>query len=149
MNNSEYDKRLKIETRVFDIGALNDYRFVVIFARYNGMWIYSRRHDRDTWETAGGHIEPGESPDDAARRELWEETGSVKFDIQPAFDYSVHTPTEFSNGRVYFAEVYELGKLPDFEMSEITTSNTYPEKLTYPEILPVLFKQINKVSPSI
>lgn len=31
------------------------------------------------WNGIGGHIEPGETPDEGARRELWEETG-IKLD---------------------------------------------------------------------
>ena len=40
-----------------------------------------------TWEIPGGHIEPGESPEEAARRELFEETGAAEFTIRPIFDY--------------------------------------------------------------
>jgi 8-oxo-dGTP pyrophosphatase MutT (NUDIX family) len=31
--------------------------------------------ERTFWITPGGGVQPGESPEDAARRELWEETG--------------------------------------------------------------------------
>ena len=41
----------------------------------------------ETWETQGGHIEAGEQPLDAAKRELFEESGAVDFDIQPLCDY--------------------------------------------------------------
>jgi 2,3-bisphosphoglycerate-dependent phosphoglycerate mutase len=71
----------------FDIGALKAYRFVVIFTRYQGKWLYCRAKERNTFETAGGHIEHGETPLEAARRELFEETGAVRFDITPVFDY--------------------------------------------------------------
>jgi len=69
-----------------ELNALKAYRYTVIFARYNGKWLYCRHKERDVFETAGGGIEPGETPPEGAARELIEETGAIKFDIRPAFD---------------------------------------------------------------
>lgn len=137
-------KRTKTETRTFDAGFLKYYRFVVIFARYKGQWLYSRGCGCDTWETAGGYIEPGETAIEAAKRELREKTGAADFNIRPAFDCSVYTPAEFSNGQVFFADVRELGQPSDSEMFEVMTCKTCPDKLTYPDILPGLFEQMAK-----
>ncbi|MCL2478533.1 MAG: bifunctional GNAT family N-acetyltransferase/NUDIX hydrolase [Treponema sp.] len=135
-------KRRNTDTRVYTLNELGAYRFVVIFARYMDRWLYCRAKERDVFETAGGHIEKGESPLEAAKRELYEETGAVKFDIKPAFDYSVHTPLEFSNGQVFLAQIEELGNMPDFEMAEVKLFDTIPERMRFPQILPVLYAKI-------
>jgi len=118
---------------------------VVIFARYQDKWLYCRAKERDTFETAGGRIERGETPLEAAKRELYEETGAVKFDIIPAFDYSVHTPENFSNGQVFLAHIHELGEIPEDtndKMVEVKLFDTIPDKMRFPQILPVLFEKI-------
>ncbi|WP_350445893.1 NUDIX domain-containing protein [Anaeromonas frigoriresistens] len=56
-------------------------------SRYNEKWLLCKHKKRDTWETAGGHIEIGETPLDDAKRKLFEETGAISSDIQPIFDY--------------------------------------------------------------
>ncbi|HWS30783.1 MAG TPA: NUDIX domain-containing protein [Clostridia bacterium] len=123
-----------------DLGALEKYRFTVIFTRYGGKWLYCRQKHRDTWETAGGHIEKGETPLEGAKRELYEETGATKFYIRPTFDYAVHRDVEFSCGQVYYADIETLGAIPEgSEMAEVKPSDTFPDKLTYPAILPVLY----------
>ncbi len=58
-----------------------------IVARYKDRWVFCRQHGRDTWELPGGHIEPGEQADHAARRELVEETGAIEFDMQARVRY--------------------------------------------------------------
>jgi 2,3-bisphosphoglycerate-dependent phosphoglycerate mutase len=122
-----------------DLGALKAYRFVVIFARCQNKWLYSRANGRDTFETAGGHIEQGETPPAAAKRELYEETGAARFDITPAFDYSVRIPTAYSYGQVFLAHIHELGAIPDYEMAEIKRFDAIPDTMRFPQILPVLY----------
>ncbi|MCL2671281.1 MAG: NUDIX domain-containing protein [Clostridiales bacterium] len=126
-------------------GALEKYRYSVIFARHGANWLYARHKERDTFETAGGHIEAGETPLDCAKRELYEETGATKFFIHPAFDYAVHRDNEFSYGQVFYADVTELGTLPPgSEMAEVRAFPGIPEKMTYPPVLPVLYAEMNR-----
>jgi len=128
--------------RTYDAGELKAYRFVVVFARRRGKWLYCRAKARDSFETAGGRIEPGESPLEAAKRELYEETGATGFDIEPAFDYTVHIPSAYSNGKVFLAHIHELGNMPDYEMAEVRLFDAAPEKMRFPKILPVLYERI-------
>ena len=130
--------------RVHPLNSCEGYRFVVVYPRYRGRWLFTRHRLRDTWETAGGHIEPGEVPLMAAKRELWEETGAVEFDIAPVFDYWAGDDTGSAYGMVFMAEVHVLGEIPECEvsMAEVKLFDGLPEKLTYPGITPVLFAQL-------
>ena len=128
-----------------DLGELEKYRYTVIFARHGSNWLYSRHKERDTYETAGGGIEQGESPLECAKRELQEETGASKFFIHPAFDYAVHTDKSFAYGQVFYVDVETLDDLPsNSEMAEVRGFRTIPDKMTYPHILPVLYERLDK-----
>jgi 8-oxo-dGTP diphosphatase len=87
----------------------------------------------------------GETPLEAARRELFEETGSLEFDIEPVCDYwACDEPHEtknpgWSNGAVFLAKVYSIGKLPESEMEKIGFFDELPPNLTYPDITGVIF----------
>ena len=141
---------------VYDIGKLDNYKYAVTFARYNNKWIICRHKDRDTWETSGGHIEKSESALEAAKRELYEETGSTDFDIYPVGDYwACDEPHEtenitWSNGRFFLAVVREVGKLPESEMECIDFFDAFPANLTYPdithELLPHAIKKLEEIT---
>ena len=52
-------------------------RFAVTVCRHEEKWVYCQHRQRESFEIPGGHIEPGENPEQAARRELYEETGAL------------------------------------------------------------------------
>ncbi len=117
--------------------------YSVITARHRGQWIMVRHHKRTTWEIPGGHIEPGETADEAASRELMEETGAIDFEIECIATYSVRKNGETGYGRLYFAEVTSIGPVPDTsEIAEIMLMDSLPENLTHPDIQPLLFRRI-------
>lgn len=127
-------------TKVLPAGSCAPHAFAVIFARYDGKWIFARHKARTTWETAGGHIEPGETPVEAARRELFEETGALEAEITPVCDYRAGD----RSGMVFLAEVKAMGALPESEMAEIGFFDGLPENLTYPLTTPVLYDFITR-----
>ena len=84
----------------------------------------------------GGHIEPGETPEETARRELYEECGAISFELYPYCDYCGEEPgkNNFGRGMVFKVLIHELGEMPESEMAEIRLFDVFPENLTYPEI---------------
>jgi 8-oxo-dGTP diphosphatase len=117
--------------------------YSVITARYLDKWIFVRHHQRSTFEIPGGHIEDNETPAEAAKRELMEETGAVKFSLICVSTYSVTQDDETRFGKLYFAEISEMGQVPDVsEIEEIIFLNDLPIPVTYPEIQPQLFDKV-------
>lgn len=114
---------------------------LLYYQNIRGGILLSRHKERTTWETQGGHIEPGETPLEAARRELYEESGAVKFEIAPFCDYWAGNAEtgEGANGMVFTAHIARLAAIPESEMAEVRTFARLPDNLTYPAITPVLF----------
>lgn len=129
-----------------ELGSIeeNKIKFVVIPSQYQGKWIFVRHKERNTWEMPGGHIEAGETAAEAAKRELYEESGAVDFDIEALCDYSVTRDEGISFGRLFKARVRELGSLPELEIGEVKLFDALPEALTYPLIIRELFQRLNE-----
>ncbi|MFZ0283001.1 MAG: NUDIX domain-containing protein [Bacteroidales bacterium] len=132
------------EVKFYDPSFIPDtvLTFSVIAAKYGDKWIFVRHLKRNTWEIPGGHIEKNETADEAAQRELNEETGAVDFSIECVATYSVQKEGKLGYGRLYLADISKLGPVPDSsEIGEITIAASLPENLTYPDIQPHLFRK--------
>ena len=117
------------------------YPYVIVLSRYQGRLLLSRHGKRTTWETQGGHIEEGETPLEAARRELYEESGALAYSIRHLFDCQAGDDEEGSKGMVFFAEITKLGPIPDSEMAQVQCFDALPPNITYPGITPVLYER--------
>ena len=112
--------------------------FVDIVAKYNGRWVLCKEKSRDTWECPSGHIDNGETPEQAAKRELWEETGALEFDITPIGYYGakgndgIIESVEEVFGQIYYADIKVIGELPNFEIGQLGFFEELPNNWTYP-----------------
>ncbi len=133
-----------MQCRVFAPGTLGNYAYVVILSEMEGKLLLSQHRERTTWETQGGHVEPGETPLQAAKRELFEESGALRYEISPVCDYWAGTEERHANGMVFRADIYALGPMPESEMAQVRLFDKVPKNLTYPQITPLLFRQIGR-----
>ncbi len=127
------------------LGSQRPHKYVVVCSRWQGQWLLSRHRERLTWETQGGHIEPGETPLQAARRELYEESGVRDADLYPVCDYNGYTDSGSANGVVFLADVHALGILPESEMAEVRAFASLPQTLTYPLVTLLLMSEAEKL----
>lgn len=124
-------------------------KFAVILSKAQNKYVFCKHKDRDTWEVPGGHREAGENILDTAKRELYEETGALEFDIEPVCVYSVTAPDglnhrEESFGMLFYADIKCFEAELHSEIEKIIITDRLPERWTYPDIQPYLVKEANR-----
>lgn len=106
-------------------------KFAVILSKSNGKWVFCKHRERNTFECPGGHREPGENIDDTAKRELYEETGALEFEIKPICVYSVTDENNFSGeetfGMLYFADIKAFERELHSEIEKIILTSELPK----------------------
>ena len=127
------------EVKFDELGTVkeSEYSRVVIVCKYKGKWVFSRKKDKTTWEIPGGHIEENENWLDAAKREMFEETGATAVEIKPICVYSIS-----KYGLLCFGKINEIGPLPNFEIEEVQFFDTIPSELSYPGTHDKMFKKV-------
>ena len=92
--------------------------------------------------------EEGEAILDTAKRELQEETGAVKFSIEPVCVYSVtgknrvNDTGEETFGLLCYTDIEEFSGILDSEMEKVVLLEELPDNWTYPQIQPKLIAKV-------
>ncbi|MBZ4663605.1 MAG: hydrolase [Caloramator sp.] len=128
----------------FKLGSIKDdsFNYVYIFATFNNKWVFVREKGKYTWEMPVGHKEKFETVDEAAKRELFEETGAIDYNIEPICDYSVTLNKKTTYSRLFYAEIKKIGSLPESEIEEVGFFIKTPDNLTYPEVHKILYEKV-------
>ena len=136
-----------IRTRILPAHSLDESEltYVVIAAREKGEWVFVRHGERSSWEMPAGHIEKGESADQAALRELREETGAMNSSLNYLCDYLVSVAGKSESGRLYGADILERKLTLEHEIVELRLGTELPSLLTYPEVQTVLFQHAKEL----
>ena len=139
-----------LEVKFYDLVADELLKFAVVVSRYDGKWVFCKHKERDTYEAPGGHREADEDILDTAKRELQEETGAVKFSIEPVCVYSVtgknrvNDTGEETFGLLCYADIEEFSGTLDSEMEQVVLLEKLLDNWTYPLIQPKLIEKIIK-----
>ena len=137
-----------VEVKFYDEADDSLLKFAVIIAKTGGKWVFCRHRERSTLEIPGGHREKGEPIMETARRELYEETGALEYDIEPVCVYSVTAPDNFNGeetfGLLCCADIRAFEGTLHSEIGQIVITDRFPDKWTYPLIQPRLIEEASR-----
>lgn len=117
-------------------------KFAVIISKSNGKWVLCKHNERNTLEVPGGTREPGEDISETAERELREETGAIKYTIEPVCVYSVENEQAETFGMLYYAEISTFENELHSEIERVFFMDSLPDNWTYPLIQPELIREV-------
>ena len=138
------------EVKFYDVNEIDDslLTFAVIVSRYMDKWVWCENKVRKGWEIPGGRREKDETIFETARRELFEETGAIKFNLIPICVYSVRIDVE-TFGMLFFADITEFSNLPENEIERIEFFHKNPDELSFPLIQPKLMNRVKDFLQSV
>jgi nucleoside triphosphatase YtkD len=137
-----------VEVKFYDEVDDNLLKFAVIIAKTNNKWVFCKHRKRNTYEVPGGHREDGESIMDTAKRELYEETGAIRYTLKPVCVYSVTAPDNFNGeetfGMLYYADIHSFEPELHSEIERIVITDQLVDQWTYPLIQPKLIDEAKR-----
>lgn len=106
--------------------------------------------DPGCWVNPGGVIDPGESPEDGARRELLEETEYVAGPLTLAYERTLHRVEGYAEYQYYFIGRYDgVQRIVCHEGQELRFLDlaTLPTLKTSPDLAGIILDILRRVPP--
>jgi 8-oxo-dGTP diphosphatase len=128
----------------YEIEKRDNIKGSVIIAKDNDGYVMVQHKERDTWECPGGHVEKGETPLEAAKRELFEESGAIDYTIAEICDYSILINDVPTMVRLFYSEIESYSNKLFHEIETVKSFREIPKNLTYPIIHPILVDEVNR-----
>jgi 8-oxo-dGTP diphosphatase len=101
-------------TLAFNENAFNvSVRHVLVICRYKEQWLLTRHSSRGL-EFPGGKVEIGETLEEAARREVMEETGGELHSLESIGEYKVEAADGFFIKRIFYGEAESITAQEDY-----------------------------------
>ncbi|KAB7705840.1 nucleoside triphosphatase YtkD [Bacillus aerolatus] len=100
---------LAYEREAFSLPA----RHVIVFCRFERKWLLTL-HPKRGLECPGGKVETGETVEEAAKREVLEETGAIVTKLHFVGEYFVRRSKMPFVKAIFFAEIGKIEKKEDY-----------------------------------
>lgn len=131
---------------------------VLVITQYQGQWVLTHNRERGI-EFPGGKREIGETIEEAAIREVYEETGGDVSNLYFLGQYKVHDVTKPFVKSIYYTELSELKPKHDYletdgpvliaELPKDIKNHSEFSFIMKDEILPLSLKQLHQLAVNI